>query len=71
MKVKMNIGPHEGHSADQITDGMTLADLRDQLNDAIDEYGEDAEVVTYDGSQRYGAKFGRIYDIEGDADDDA
>ena len=55
----MSISPHQGYGPDQV-DGLTLNELADLVAGAIDEFGGDAEVVTYDGSQRYGAKYGTI-----------
>lgn len=59
-KLILHIIPNAGYAADQV-EGMTLADLRDLIDQAIADHGEDAEVVTYDaGSWLYGAKYGRI-----------
>lgn len=73
-KLILNVTPNAGYAADQVN-GLTLAELRDLIADAIDEYGEDAELVTYDGGNRYGAKFGTIStdpieDADADADAD-
>lgn len=62
----IDVYPHSGYAPDQVA-GTTLAELRDLIEQAIDEYGEDAEVITYDGSQRYGAKYGRLSVNEVDA----
>ena len=59
MKVQMNIAPHRGYSADQVGDNATtLGELMARLQEAIDEHGEDAELVTFDASNRYGASWG-------------
>lgn len=57
-KILLGISDNEGYSPDQVN-GMSLADLLEQVQYAIDEFGEDAEVVLSNG-QRYGAGFGRI-----------
>ena len=39
---------------------MTLADLLEAVQEAIDTYGAEATVVTHDSGNRYGANFGRL-----------
>lgn len=59
MKVQMNVQPHRGYSSDQVTENsMTLADLLAKVEEAIEEFGEDATVFTFDASNRYGASYG-------------
>lgn len=72
MKIKMNVSPNQGYGADQVT-GMTLADLRASIDEAITEWGEDAEVVTFDLGNRYGAKYGTLssYDTFEACEDEA
>jgi hypothetical protein len=66
--------PNMGYAADQIDTDMTLADLMALVEQAIEEYGPDAVVVTRDINNRYGADFGRLspYDAinAADADDE-
>ena len=78
MKLTMLISPNQGYGPDQV-EGLTLADLRELVNEAIDEHGEDAEVVTYDSGNRYGAKYGTfgarygtlgVYDLFAPADEE-
>ena len=50
----------QGYSPSQIVervDVMTLYTLRQLVEDAIELYGEDAQIVT-DNGDRYGARFG-------------
>lgn len=60
----LNINAARGYSADQIIkDGgaLTLADLLEAVQDAIEQYGEDAMVVTKDPDNvRYGAGYGMV-----------
>lgn len=58
--VQMNIAPHRGYAADQVVEanGLTLAELLSHVEMAIEEFGEDAVVFTYDASNRYGASYG-------------
>lgn len=59
-QVQMNIAPHRGYSAAQVVEanGMTLAEIRSHIEQAIEEFGEDAVVFTFDASNRYGAGYG-------------
>lgn len=60
--LKLSVQSNAAYSPDQIIEegrGMRLADLLDAVQYAIDEHGEDAEVVL-DNGQRYGAQFGYI-----------
>ena len=71
----LSIQPNEGYSPDQVERRMTLAELQEAIEYAIDEYGDDAEIVL-DNGQRYGAQYGyiagRVDDLfcEADNDDD-
>lgn len=58
-RVILNISDNEGYSPDQIDDTITLGDLVAALEEAIEQYGEDARVILNNG-QRYGAKYGSI-----------
>lgn len=57
--VHMSIAERQGYSAQQVTNTMTLRDLREALEEAIEAYGEDAVIVT-DNGDRYGARFGGV-----------
>lgn len=74
-RVTLSIEPHGGYAADQIQTDVTLTDLLELVESAIAEHGPDAVVVTYDPTNRYGAKYGRLSPIAGitaeDDDDDA
>ena len=72
MKVKLNHQGNLGYSADQIESRLTLAELLEQVQDAILEWGEDAEVVTLQTNNGRGANFGRLNGGYGmfEADDD-
>lgn len=53
----------QGYSPSQVVERgrevMTLDTLRQLVEDAIDQYGEDAQIVT-DNGDRYGARFGAL-----------
>ncbi|WP_109210591.1 MULTISPECIES: hypothetical protein [Microbacterium] len=59
-RVLLAVESNRGYAPDQITDSMTLRDLLNAVEQAIEEYGEDAMVVTHDGGNRYGANYGAI-----------
>jgi hypothetical protein len=59
MDVRMSIAERQGYSAEQVTNTMTLRDLREALEQAIERFGEDARIVT-DNGDRYGARFGGV-----------
>lgn len=72
MRIKMNISPNQGYAPDQIENPISLADLLEQVEQAIMEWGEDAIVVTRDASNRYGASYGNLaegFDLFESADD--
>lgn len=59
VKVKIEIRSNEGYNASQVTEchnTMTVGDLRRQLED----YDDDAEIVTYDLNNQGGASWGLI-----------
>lgn len=74
--VKMNVEGNLGYAADQVESRVTLADLLEQVQDAIEEWGEDATVVLHQVNNRYGANYGKLnrWDlfegIESDEDDE-
>jgi hypothetical protein len=48
-----------GYAAEQIETNVTLNELLEAIQEAIQEHGGEA-VVVLDNGQRYGAQFGRI-----------
>ncbi|WAB10112.1 hypothetical protein SEA_GRAVAILLIA_2 [Mycobacterium phage Gravaillia] len=62
MKVLLNHTGNRGYGADQVTGIITLADLRAAVDEAIEEWGEDAEVVTYQTNNGRGANYGTLDD---------
>lgn len=57
--VIMAIADRQGYSPEQVTNTMTLYDLHRAIEQAMEEFGEDALVVT-DNGDRYGATFGGV-----------
>ena len=72
-RVNLSIESNLGYGADQIERPMSLGDLLEAVQDAIDEWGEDAEVVIHQINNRYGANFGQIvsYDVFERSDEDS
>lgn len=60
MRIKMNVEGNLGYGADQIERPMSLGDLLEAVQEAVDEWGEDAEVVLHQQNNQYGANYGRI-----------
>jgi anti-sigma regulatory factor (Ser/Thr protein kinase) len=58
--VVLALDDRQGYTAEQVERTMTLWDLQRQLTEAIEKFGPDAKVVTFDESNRYGAGFGGI-----------
>lgn len=76
-KVLLSVSNNEGYAADQIDNSMTLRDLYQAIEEAMETYGEDCMIVTKDTGNRYGANFGKIdiYEdtfrsVHGDDDED-
>ncbi len=63
-KVRIVIRANEGYGADQIHSRYTIGDLKAELAN----YDDDAEIVTYDLSNEYGAKFGCVVELEENED---
>ena len=61
-RIQMNVESNPGYDLDQINQPVTLASILQQVQDAIDEWGEDAEVVLHQTNNGYGANYGRLYD---------
>lgn len=57
--VLLGVNDNQGYAPDQIQTEVTLASLLASVQEAIEEYGEDAKVVVANG-QRYGAGFGSL-----------
>lgn len=63
-RVVMAVSPNEGYGVDQIERSVTLGQLKEKIEDAINYYGEDCIIVTHNSGNRYGAKYGRLYNEE-------
>ena len=57
--VLIPVSSNMGYAPDQIDTPVTLGSLLEALQEAIENYGEDAKVVLSNG-QRYGAGFGEF-----------
>lgn len=71
-RIQMNIEGNLGYGPDQINNPVTLADLLAEIEEAIVEWGEDAEVVLNQTNNGRGANYGRLsaYELfEGPEDD--
>lgn len=60
MKVLLNAEGNLGYGSDQIDGSMTLGCLLEAVQNAIIDWGEDAEVVLHQTNNGYGANFGRL-----------
>jgi hypothetical protein len=61
MRVLMNHQGNLGYGPDQINNPITLNDLLEQIEEAIAEWGGDAEVVAYQTNNGHGANYGSMY----------
>lgn len=59
-RISLNVESNLGYGPDQIQTSVSLADLLEQVQEAIVEWGEDAEVVLYQTNNGYGANYGRL-----------
>lgn len=59
-RIKFNVEGNLGYAADQVDSPINLGQLLEQVQEAIVEWGEDAEVVLHQVNNQYGANFGRI-----------
>ena len=59
-RISLNVESNLGYGPDQIQTSVSLADLLEQVQEAIVEWGEDAEVVVYQINNRYGASYGQL-----------
>lgn len=57
--VLLPVNDNQGYSPEQISTHVTLGDLLDAVQQAIQDFGSDAKVVVSNG-QRYGAGFGSL-----------
>lgn len=67
MKAILSIRDNEGYTAEQVDARFTLGDLLREVETAVDDLGEDTEVVTFNLNNPRGASWGRIsidYGIE-------
>ncbi len=60
VKVLLKHEGNLGYSPDQVN-GITLADLLELVEEAVEEWGGDTEVVLYQTNNRYGANYGTLY----------
>ena len=60
MRIKMNVNGNQGYAPDQIESPIKLSELLEQVEQAIEEWGEDAEVVLHQQNNRYGANYGKL-----------
>lgn len=59
MKALLNVEGNLGYGPDQVR-GMTLGELLEAVQTAVNEWGEDTEVVLHQVNNQYGANFGRL-----------
>lgn len=59
-RISLSVEGNLAYGAAQIENPLTLSDLLEQVQEAINEWGEDAEVVLYQSNNRYGANYGRL-----------
>lgn len=59
-KVLLHHEGNRGYGADQIETEMTLEALLEAVQTAIDEWGPQATVVTYQTNNQYGANYGSL-----------
>lgn len=62
MKVVFSIRDNQGYTADQVSPRMTLGEFAGMVEEAVNTYGEDAEVVTFNLNNPRGASWGYIDD---------
>lgn len=65
MKVVLSIRDNEGYTAKQVDSRHTLAELLHEVETAIDDFGEDAEVVTFNLNNPRGASWGNLSIVYG------
>jgi hypothetical protein len=71
-KVGIGILANAGYGKDQVQ-GVTLGELRGFIDEMIESYGEDTEIITVDRGNKYGANYGKLYltdELENDYDEE-
>ena len=71
--VQMHFAGNRGYTAGQIDNKMTLGDLLAAVQEAVDEWGEDAELVLHQTNNGRGANYGALaatYDLFSTPDED-
>ena len=63
-RIRINFNGNQGYAADQIDDPATLGELLEAIQEAIEEHGEDAEVVAYQTNNPLGAAYGNLVNVE-------
>ena len=58
--IAMAINSNVGYTAAQARNDLTLRDLLTAVEEAIEQYGDGARIVTADDGNRYGANWGNI-----------
>lgn len=58
-RVILKVTDRQGYSPDQVTQTMSLYDLQRAIEQAIEDFGGDALIIT-DNGDRYGATFGGV-----------
>jgi len=56
MKIILRVSPNQGYGPEQVK-GIKVLDLKELL----EQYNDDDEIITLDGGNRYGAKYGKLY----------
>lgn len=74
-RIQMNVESNLGYGPDQIERPMSLGDLLEAVQSAVEEWGEDAEVVLHQINNGYGANYGKLnmwdlFEASGDEDED-
>ena len=59
-RVTMCVSNNQGYADDQPPTSLNLFDLQRMVERAIEDYGGESVVVTYDSGNRYGANWGSI-----------
>lgn len=68
-KLLLKINGAKGYSSNQVN-SISLGVLKDMVEEYIEYYGADTEIVTHDESNRYGASYGVIFEIAEEEEDE-
>lgn len=60
MKAILSIRDNEGYTAEQVDGRLTLGQLLREVEIAIDDLGEDTEIVTFNLNNPGGASWGKL-----------